>query len=256
MPKFDANLSLLWTEVPFLDRFARARAAGFDAVEYQLPYDHEKERLADLLAANDLTLVMHNLPAGDWAAGERGMACLPGRESEFEDGVGRAIDYARAQGAGMVNCLAGIVPPDLAPERARATLARNLAFAARALKAAGLKLLVEPINSRDMPGFALNRSRQTLDLLDEIGADNAFLQYDVYHMQVMEGDLATTLTRDLARIGHIQVADVPARAEPGTGEIHFPFLFKLLDDVGYAGWVGCEYRPAAGTDAGLGWLAP
>ncbi|MFG1477738.1 hydroxypyruvate isomerase [Xanthobacter sp. V4C-4] len=256
MPKFDANLSLLWTEVEFPDRFARARAAGFHAVEYQLPYAYEKERLADLLAAHDLTLVMHNLPAGDWAAGERGIACLPGREGEFQDGVGLALDYAAAQGARRLNCLAGVLPAGVDAEKARATLVENLRFAAAALKAAGLELLVEPLNTRDTPGFILNRSRQTLELLDAVGADNAFLQYDVYHMQLMEGDLTATLTRDLARIGHIQIADAPARGEPGSGEIHFPFLFEALDTAGYAGWIGAEYRPRAGTEAGLGWFAP
>ncbi|MFG1392958.1 hydroxypyruvate isomerase [Xanthobacter agilis] len=256
MPKFDANLSLLWTELPFPERFARARAAGFRAVEYQFPYDDEKERLADLLATQGLALVMHNLPAGDWAAGERGIACLPGREGEFQDGVGRAIDYARAQGARRLNCLAGIAPASVPPDAVRATLVRNLKFAAAELKAAGLDLLVEPINTRDMPGFALSRSRQTLDLLDEVAADNAFLQYDVYHMQVMEGDLTATLTAHMPRIGHIQIADAPARGEPGTGEINFPFLFKAIDAAGYTGWIGCEYRPTAGTDAGLGWFAP
>ncbi|WP_454918228.1 2-oxo-tetronate isomerase [Xanthobacter sediminis] len=256
MPKFDANLSLLWTEVEFPDRFARAAAAGFRAVEYQLPYAYEKERLADLLAAHDLTLVMHNLPAGDWAKGERGIACLPGREGEFQDGVGRAIDYATAQGARMLNCLAGIAPAGVPHDIVHDTLVRNLRFAAAALEGAGLDLLVEPVNTRDIPGFALSGSRQTLDLLDEVGAANAFLQYDVYHMQVMEGDLTQTLTCHMDRIRHIQIADAPARGEPGTGEIHFPFLFEVIDRAGYAGSIGCEYRPLAGTDAGLGWFAP
>lgn len=256
MPKFDANLSLLWTELDFPERFGRARAAGFHAVEYQFPYGFEKERLADLLAAHDLTLVMHNLPAGDFAAGERGIACIPGREGEFQDGVGLAIDYALAQGARLLNCLAGIVPEGVAGDAAGETLATNLGFAAAALKAAGLDLLVEPINTRDMPGFALSRSRQTLGLLDAVGADNAFLQYDVYHMQVMEGDLTATLTGAMARIRHIQIADAPHRGEPGSGEIHFPFLFEAIDAAGYQGWIGAEYRPRAGTEAGLGWFAP
>ncbi|MFG1451144.1 hydroxypyruvate isomerase [Xanthobacter sp. V2C-8] len=256
MPKFAANLSLLWTELEFADRFARARAAGFRAVECQFPYALEKERLADLLAANDLTLVMYNLPAGDWAAGERGIACIPGREGEFEDGVGRALDHARATGARMLNCLAGLVPEGVSAATARDTLARNLGFAAEALGREGLDLLVEPINTRDMPGFALSRSRETLDLLDAVGAPNAYLQYDVYHMQVMEGDLTTTLTRHMDRIGHIQIADAPGRGEPGTGEIHFPFVLAAIDAAGYRGWIGCEYRPRAGTEAGLGWLAP
>lgn len=256
MPKFAANLSLLWAEVEFAERFARAAAAGFQAVEYQSPYALEKERLADLLAAHRLHLVMHNLPAGDWAAGERGLACIPGREGEFQDGVGLAIEYARAQGADRLNCLAGLVPEGAEPERVRATLVANLRFAAKELKAAGLTLLVEPINTFDMPGFALHRSGQTLEILDAVGADNAFLQYDVYHMQRMEGDLTATLTRHMDRIGHIQIADAPGRGEPGTGEIRFPFVLEAIDKAGYAGFIGCEYRPSGPTDEGLGWLEP
>jgi len=254
MPRFDANLSLLWTELDFTARFAAAAAAGFTAVEVQFPYAHACEQIADLLAASDLKLVMHNLPPGDWAAGERGLACIPGREGEFQDGVGRAIAYAKALGAGKLNCLVGLVPAGADADRVRQTLVDNLAFAARALKAEGLELLVEAVNTRDMPGFALSTSRQVIEVLDAVGADNAFLQYDVYHMQVMEGDLTATIARLLPRIGHIQIADAPARHEPGTGEINFPFVLGAIDAAGYSGFIGCEYRPKTTTDAGLGWL--
>lgn len=256
MPKFAANLSLLWPELEFPERFAKAAAAGFRAVECQFPYGFEADRLADLLAQHELVLVLHNLPAGDWAAGERGIACIPGREGEFQDGVGRALDYAAALGAPALNCLAGLTPQGSAPERVHATLLRNLGFAAEAIGKAGRTLTVEPINTRDMPGFHLNRSRQTLDLLEAVGADTVKLQYDIYHMQVMEGDLTATLRREMGRIGHIQIADNPGRGEPGTGEINFPFLFEAIDAAGYSGWIGCEYVPRGTTDDGLAWLRP
>lgn len=256
MPRFAANLSMLWPELDLADRLARARTAGFSGVELQFPYAYEKERLADLIAASDLELVLHNMPPGNWEKGERGIACLPGRESEFEDGVGRAIDYARALGTGMLNCLAGIAPAGVAPDVVHRTLVQNLKFAAAEMKKAGLTFVVEAINTRDIPGFVLNRSAQTLAVLDEVGASDVFLQYDVYHMQVMEGDLTHTLATRMDRIRHIQVADVPDRGEPGTGEINFPYLFEAIDAAGYTGWIGAEYRPRGDTDEGLGWAAP
>ncbi|HYH19563.1 MAG TPA: hydroxypyruvate isomerase [Azospirillum sp.] len=256
MPRFAANLTMLFTELPFLDRFAAAKAAGFDAVEFLFPYDHAPGELAGRLAGTGLSLVLHNLPAGDWAGGERGIACHPDRVAEFRDGVGRAIDYAAQLHCPQVNCLAGIAPAGVAAGRLRDTLLENLSYAADRLKAAGLRLLVEPINTRDIPGFHLTGTRQALDLIAETGADNLFLQYDVYHMQVMEGDIAPTLERHLSSIAHIQVADTPGRNEPGTGELNYPFLFGHLDRLGYQGWVGCEYRPRTTTAAGLGWLAP
>lgn len=254
MPQFAANLTMLFNEVPFLDRFALAREAGFEAVEFLFPYDHAPQEIRRRLDDNGLRLVLHNLPAGHWAAGERGIACLPERSDEFRAGVDLAIDYAQALGVRQLNCLVGRVPAGADPARLRDSLLTNLGFAAERLRRAGLKLLLEPINSHDIPGFYLSRSDQTLDLLDELGADNAFLQYDIYHMQRMEGELAATLEKRLPRIAHIQLADNPGRHEPGTGEINYPFLFAHLDRLGYAGWIGCEYKPAGRTEAGLGWL--
>ena len=256
MPKFAANLSMLYTEHDFLDRFAAASADGFAGVEYLFPYDYPKERLAQALAQNGLTQVLHNLPAGDWGKGERGIAIFPERAQEFRDGVERAIDYAGALGCAQVNCLVGVLPEGGDAGAARATLLANLAHAADTLGRAGIRLLIEPINTRDIPGFFLNTTGQALALIDEIDSENLYLQYDIYHMQIMEGDLAPTIERHLERIGHVQVADNPGRHEPGTGEINYPFLFDRLDSLGYAGWVGCEYKPKNGTAAGLGWLEP
>jgi hydroxypyruvate isomerase len=253
MPRFAANLTMLFNEVPFLDRFERAAKAGFEAVEFLFPYAYPAADIRARLADNGLKLVLHNLPAGDWDAGERGIACLPERRDEFRRGVGRALEYATALGAPQLNCLAGKAPAHAADATLRTTLVDNLRFAAAELGAAGLKLLVEPINHYDIPGFYLNRSTQALAILDEVGAGNAFLQYDIYHMQRTEGELAATLQRHLARIAHIQIADNPGRNEPGTGEINYPFLFRHLDRIGYHGWVGCEYKPAAATEAGLDW---
>jgi len=256
MPRFAANLSMLFADVPFPDRFAAAARAGFRAVECQFPYPFAKEDIAERLRRHGLELVLHNLPAGDWEKGERGLACIPGRERELEEGVARGVEYARALGCPRLNCLAGVATPGTEPGRLREALVRNLRLAAARLADAGLELLVEPLNTRDVPGFFLSRTEQALSILDEVGAPNLHLQFDAYHMQVMEGDLATTLQRHLARIGHVQIADNPGRHEPGTGEIHYPFLFAHLDRIGYRGWVGCEYRPATTTEAGLGWFAP
>lgn len=254
MPRFAANLSMLFTEVPFLDRFERAAAAGFEAVEFLFPYAWPAARIRERLQRHRLRLVLHNLPAGDWDAGERGIACLPDRVDEFRAGVATALDYARELGVGQLNCLAGKAPAGADPERLHATLVDNLRFAAAALDQAGLKLLLEPINTHDIPGFLVSRSEQALRILDEVGAANAYLQYDIYHAQRMEGELAATLQAQLARIAHVQIADNPGRHEPGSGEIHYPFLFEHLDRIGYQGWIGCEYKPASGTEAGLEWL--
>lgn len=251
MPKFAANLSMLFTEVDFPARFQAAAQAGFAAVECQFPYAYDKDRLAELLTANGLTMVLHNLPPGDWAAGERGIACLPEREAEFADGVGTAIQYAKALGCGQLNCLAGLSAQS---PRAEETLVSNLKFAADALAKEGIRLLIEAINTQDMPGFFVNRTAQALRLIALTGSDNIFLQYDCYHMQIMEGDLAPTIQRHLPRIAHIQIADAPGRHEPGTGDIDYPTLFDRLDAMGYAGWAGCEYRPKTTTLEGLGWL--
>jgi hydroxypyruvate isomerase len=254
MPKFAANLTMLFNELDFADRFAAAAKAGFKGVEYLFPYAHRKELLAELLARHGLVQVLHNLPAGDWAKGERGIACLPDRRTEFRDGVGEAIEYATALGCRQVNCLAGIAPQSYTVEEVRETLVENLRFVATELRKAGIRLLIEPINTRDIPGFYLCRTAQALALIDEVGSDNLFLQYDIYHMQIMEGDLAHTLEANLPRIAHVQLADNPGRNEPGTGEINYPFLFRHLDHIGYAGWIGCEYKPRGATEAGLGWL--
>ena len=254
MPRFSANLSMLFTEVPLLQRFERAARAGFSAVEMQFPYEAPASELRDRLVANRLEMVLHNLPAGDWAGGERGIACLPDRVEEFRTGVARAVSSATTLQVPMLNCLAGKAPAGVDDALLHSTMVGNLQFAAAALKAAGLKLLVEPVNAHDIPGFWLNTTAKALRVLDDVGADNAFLQYDVYHAQRSEGELAATLHKHLARIGHIQVADNPGRNEPGTGEINYDFLFSHLDRIGYTGMVGCEYKPAATTEAGLGWL--
>jgi hydroxypyruvate isomerase len=256
MPKFCANLTMLWNELDFTDRFAAAARAGFKGVEYLFPYDHDKNRLAEQLRQHRLTQVLHNLPAGNWAQGERGIACHPRRVAEFQDGVGKAIEYAQALGCKQVNCLAGIRPSQVDPGLARETYIRNLQFAAPLLHDAGIKLLIEPVNTRDIPGFFLNNSKQAFDIIKAVGSDNLFLQYDIYHAQVMEGDLARTIEANLALIPHMQLADNPGRNEPGTGEINYPFLFQHIDRIGYGGWIGCEYKPKTTTDAGLGWIKP
>ena len=253
MPRFAANLTMLFTEVPFLDRFECAARAGFEAVEFLFPFAWPAKEIRQRLDAHGLTLVLHNLPAGEWEAGERGIACHPDRIAEFRDGVAQAIAYARALGVGQLNCLAGKAPQGVADEVLRQTFVGNLRFAAAKLEQAGLRLLIEPVNTFDIPGFYLSRTAQAIDILDEVGADNAFVQYDIYHAQRMEGELAATMQNCLPRIGHVQLADNPGRHEPGTGEINYPFLFAHLDRIGYGGWIGCEYRPAATTEAGLGW---
>ena len=253
MPKFSANLSMLFTELPFLDRFGAAANAGFEAVEFLFPYAWTAQEIKQQLDMHGLQLVLHNLPAGDWDAGERGIACHPDRVQEFRDGVGRAITYAKALGVGQLNCLAGKAPAGVSDDRLRQTFVDNLTYAAAQLKQAGLKLLIEPINSVDIPGFYLTRTTQAATILAEVGADNAFIQYDIYHAQRMEGELAETMQTYLPRIAHIQLADNPGRHEPGTGEINYPFLFSHLDKIGYQGWIGCEYKPATSTVAGLGW---
>ena len=254
MPKFAANLSMMFTEVDFLDRFKAAADAGFKGVEYLFPYDYPVAQIKERLDANGLTQVLHNLPAGDWGAGERGIACHPDRVEVFRAGVDHAIEYATALGCQQVNCLAGIQPQGVTDAAARSTLIENLRYAAEKLKAAGILLLAEPINTRDIPGFFLNRTEQALALFDEVGSDNLKLQYDIYHMQIMEGDLAPTIEKHLARIAHVQLADNPGRNEPGTGEINYPFLFAHLYRLGYDGWIGCEYKPKAATSEGLVWL--
>ena len=254
MPRFAANLTMLFNELPFMERFEAAAEAGFKGVEYLFPYAFDKNALAERLDRHGLTQVLHNLPAGNWEGGERGIACHPDRIGEFQDGVGRAIEYASALGCRQVNCLAGIAPAGVAEDTVRATFIDNLAFAAGKLKEAGIRLLVEPINTYDIPGFYLSRTAQAIDIIDAVGSDNLFVQYDIYHAQRMEGELANTISKYLPRIAHIQLADNPGRNEPGTGEINYPWLFRHIDKAGYQGWIGCEYKPAAGTREGLGWI--
>ena len=256
MPKFAANLTMLFNELPFLDRFAAARAAGFSGVEYLFPYDFEKSVLGEQLQRHGLTQVLHNLPAGNWSAGERGITIFSDRIDEFRDGVHRAIDYAKALDCRQVNCLAGIAPAGADPSELRNVLVENLRYAADALAKQHIKLLIEPINTRDIPGFFLTGTEQAVQIISEVGSKNLFIQYDIYHMQIMEGDLALTMKKHLDRIAHIQVADNPGRNEPGTGEINYPFLFRTLDEIGYRGWIGCEYKPKTTTAEGLGWCAP
>lgn len=256
MLKFSANLSTMFGEVDFLDRFQRAAAAGFKGVECQFPYGWEKEALAGKLERHGLEFVLHNLPPGNLAAGDRGLACLPDRVGEFQESVGLAIEYARALKCPRLHCLSGKIPPDASAETLLPTLVANLRFAAAALEKENITLLVEALNTRDMPGAYLNTTRQALRLLDEVNHPNLKLQYDIYHMQIMEGDLTRTIQENLARIGHIQLADNPGRHEPGTGEINFPNLLRAIDEAGYDGWIGCEYQPAGDTEAGLDWMKP
>jgi hydroxypyruvate isomerase len=256
MPKFAANLTMMFNEVDFLERFEAAAKARFKGVEYLFPYAYEKDALTERLHANDLMQVLHNLPAGDWDAGERGIGCHPDRVGEFQDGVGRAIEYATALGCTRVNCLAGIAPPSVSAEELREIFVANLKFAASKLKDAGIMLLIEPINTRDIPGFYLCHTNQALSIIEEVGSENLRLQYDIYHMQIMEGDLARTIAEHVDVIEHMQLADNPGRHEPGTGEINYAFLFTHLDRIGYAGWVGCEYKPRTTTEEGLGWVRP
>ena len=256
MPKLAANLSMMFNEVDFLDRFAAAAEAGFKGVEYLFPYEHDKDQLAEKLGKHGLTQALHNMPAGGWGTGERGLGCLLDRVGEFQDGVGLAIDYATTLGCKRLNCLAGVAPDGADPGTLRDTLVSNLRFAAGECAKAGITLMSEPINTRDIPGFYLCRTDQALAIFDEVGSDNLMLQYDIYHMQIMEGDIAPTIEAHLDRIAHMQLADTPGRHEPGSGEINFGFLLGHIDAIGYDGWIGCEYKPAGDTVEGLSWTKP
>jgi hydroxypyruvate isomerase len=255
MPKFAANLTMLFTEVPFLDRFALAAKAGFTAVEYLFPYDFDANALKAALEVNGLSQVLHNLPAGDWAGGERGIAVLPDRIDEFRRGVALAIDYATALGCTQINCLSGIAPVGVSDDVLRATFVANLRLAASELGKHGIRLLIEPINRFDIPGFYLNTVEQAASIIKEVGNDNLFIQYDLYHQQRTEGELIGTFKTYQGKIAHVQLADNPGRNEPGTGEINYPFVFEALDAAGYGGFIGCEYKPRTTTSDGLGWLA-
>ncbi len=255
MPAFAANTTFMFTEHEFLDRFAAARKAGFEAVEFHYPYAWDKRTVRDALDAAQVRAVLINIPVGDKDKGENGLACLPGRRADFLAACRQAIDYALALGATRVNCLAGLVPEDADPREYRAAFLEHLRAAAPEFKRAGVEIMIEPLNTRDVPHFFLHRSRQAVEIIRAVGADNVKLQYDLYHMQIMEGALAQTLEELLPVIGHIQFADTPGRHEPGTGELNFDFLFRHIDRIGYRGWTSAEYRPTARTADGLGWLA-
>jgi hydroxypyruvate isomerase len=254
MPRFAANLSMMYGELPFLDRFEAAAADGFEAVEYLFPYEHTPEQVAGPLRAHGLVQALFNLPPGDWAQGERGIACLPGREAEFAAGVQTALRYAQATGCRKLHAMAGLRPTGISADTLLATYVTNLRQAARALAPHGITLLIEPINTRDMPGYFLNFQQQAHDVVAAVGEPNLKVQMDLYHCQIMEGDLSRRLQRLIAGVGHVQIAGVPERHEPDRGEVNYPWLFEQLDALGYDGYIGCEYRPAAGTSAGLGWL--
>lgn len=257
MPRFAANLSFLFTELPFPERFEAAARAGFAGVECLFPYAYPAEDIRRWLRETGLTQVLFNLPAGDWQAGERGLAAQPGREAEFAAGLELALDYARTLGCTRLHALSGLVLPDVPEAEQTAVFCANIAAAARRASAAGVTLLIEPINSRvDMPGYWLDTPARAFALQHRLADTGLRVQLDLYHAQIMAGDLTRTLERHLAAIGHIQVADNPGRHEPGSGEIHYPYLFRRLDALGYAGWIGCEYKPATTTWAGLEWFAP
>lgn len=254
MPKFAANLSMMFTELPFLDRFAAASGAGFQAVEFLFPYDYQPDAVADRAAAAGVEIVLFNAPAGDWSAGERGIACLPGREDEFRAGVEKACTYAASLGTKRIHTMAGIVPQSTSRETCRATLIENLKFAAHRLAKGGITVLLEAINTQDMPGFIIPTQMECHSICRAVDLANIKMQMDLYHMQMMEGDLANKLERYAQDCGHIQIAGCPGRNEPDTGEIRYEYLFRRLDELDYRGWVGCEYRPAAETFDGLAWL--
>jgi hydroxypyruvate isomerase len=255
MPKFAANLTMMFNEVPFPQRFAAAAKAGFQGVEFLFPYDHAPHEVAQWLNENGLTNALFNMPPGDWANGERGLASLPGREAEFRAGVARALAYAQALGTKRLHAMAGLVPAGAARERHREVFIDNLRYAARELAGHGITLLIEPINPRDMPGYFLSSQAEAHAIREAVGEPNLQVQLDFYHAQIVEGDLAMGLRKHFAGVGHVQVASVPDRHEPDDGEVDYRYLFRLLDELGYDGWVGCEYRPRGRTEDGLGWMA-
>ena len=254
MPRFCANLTMMFNEHPFLERFAAASKAGFTAVEFLFPFDHPAAEIRARLDGHGLEQILFNMPPGDWSLGERGLASLPGRVAEFRDSVKRALDYATVFGTKRLHCMAGLVPAGTAQGTAASLYAANLAWACEQAVAAGVLVVIEPINHRDMPGFFLNTTDQGAAVVEAIGRDRLALLFDIYHCQVTEGDVTSRMARLLPLIGHIQIADVPARNEPGTGELNWRYIFDRMDAVGYAGWVGCEYRPSGDTVSGLGWL--
>jgi 2-dehydrotetronate isomerase len=256
MPRFAANLSMMYNEVPFLDRFAAAASDGFKGVEFLFPYAHTPDEVAGKLRAAGLENVLFNMPPGNFEAGERGIAAIPGRESEFRAGVAKAVEYARALGCKRLHAMAGLAAQDADRSAMRKTYIENLRHAAAETARHGITLLIEPINTRDIPGYFLNRQDDAHAVREEVGAANLKVQLDLYHCQIVEGDLAMKIRKYLPHVGHMQLAGVPERHEPSLGEVNYPYLFALVDELGYDGWIGCEYRPKAGTSAGLGWFAP
>jgi hydroxypyruvate isomerase len=256
MPRFAANLSMMFNEVPFLDRFARARAAGFDAVEFLFPYEFPAAEIAARLKDSGLSQVLFNAPPGNWEAGERGMAALPGRQAEFREGIRRALDYCAALSCPRLHVMAGLTPAGVPHDTLTATYAVNLAWAAEECAKAGVKPIIEPINHRDIPGFFLNTTDQAAAIIAAVGPERLGLQFDLYHCQITEGDVVKTVEKHLAITAHMQVADTPGRHEPGTGEVNWPFVFSQIDALGFRGWIGCEYRPKGATEDGLGWFQP
>ena len=256
MPRFAANISMMYTEVPFLDRFARARASGFAAVEFLFPYEFPAAEIATRLKDNGLSQVLFNAPPGDWAKGERGQAALPGRQAEFREGVKRALDYATTLGCPRLHLMAGLAPAGVARDTLLSTYAANLAWAAEECGKASVMPVIEPINHRDIPAFFLNTTDEAAAVIQAVGPGKLGMQFDLYHCQITEGDIVKRVERHLPLIAHMQVADNPGRNEPGTGEVNWPFVFKAIDALGFQGWIGCEYRPAGETEAGLDWFAP
>jgi hydroxypyruvate isomerase len=253
VPNFAANLSMMFQEVEFLDRFGAAAKAGFRGVEFLFPYDFKAADIADRLKTHKLTQALFNTPPGNWGAGERGLAALPGRESEFRDGVARAIEYAKATDCRTIHTMAGLWPAGKSKAEGEAVYVDNVRYAADLAKKDGITVVIEPINTRDIPGYFLNTTTEGIGILDRVARDNARLQLDLYHCQIMEGDLAERTKRLMPRVSHVQIAGNPGRHEPDIGEVNYPFLYDLLDELGYKGWVGCEYRPKGATLAGLGW---
>jgi hydroxypyruvate isomerase len=256
MPRFAANLSMMFTDAPFLQRFERAAAAGFRAVEFLFPYDYSAAEVTQAARAVGLEVVLFNTVPGDWSKGERGLAAIPGREEAFRAGVAKALEYADALGCRQIHAMAGLVPEGADRAGMRATYLENLRVAAEEAAKSGVTVLIEPINTRDIPGFFLNYTEDAAAIIAEVGAPNLKLQFDIYHRQIMQGDLTPAIETHLPLIAHMQLADTPGRNEPGTGEINYPFLFEAIDRLGYAGWIGCEYRPRAGTEEGLAWFKP
>ena len=254
MPRFAANLSMMYTEVDFIERFGACAADGFEAVEFLFPYALPAQRIRDELDRHGLAQVLFNGPPGNWDAGERGTASLPGRESEFRDGIEMAIEYAKVLDCPRVHVMAGLVASEATRAAQREVYLGNLAWAAARLGDAGLTALIEPINTRDIPGFLLNTQADAHAIAERIGAPNLKVQMDLYHCQIVEGDLAMKIRKHIAGVGHFQIAGVPGRHEPDAGEVNYPYLFALIDELGYEGWIGCEYRPAGKTSEGLGWM--